>query len=353
MPYTAPYTRRKTWADFPTTTTPILAADLNAFEDFMVAGMIGDEAQGGTVGAPTSRTVWKFQPKDTNKGPFQMVIGGTTFNTTWDTVMYLGYNVADGGGRSLTSEPAFYWAVEQDYNDGTKHNIESYFEFVSSDGTFLRRPIFFQFNRSTNALENSVIRVNNLQLTDWTTSTETVFASWNKNSLSLKGWTALDTTLELLAPSAGQGTHLSMQYGNTYTFAIDTISTTETALTHGGATMRMFSSGTGRISVFAEDNSTARFSILGESAAIPTFAVKADAAQSDSLISALSSAGVKLTHLNKSGYFMTRLHAAPADADVATGEVALWFDQTIGATKLMVKGKDSGGTVRTATIAMA
>jgi hypothetical protein len=45
-------------------------------------------------------------------------------------------------------------------------------------------------------------------------------------------------------------------------------------------------------------------------------------------------------------------HTAPADADLATGEMAIWFDQTSGAAKLKIKAKDSGGTVRTGEVAL-
>jgi hypothetical protein len=49
--------------------------------------------------------------------------------------------------------------------------------------------------------------------------------------------------------------------------------------------------------------------------------------------------------------FVTAFHAAPADADVADGSLALWFDQAApGALK--IKARDSGGTLRTATIAL-
>lgn len=46
-------------------------------------------------------------------------------------------------------------------------------------------------------------------------------------------------------------------------------------------------------------------------------------------------------------------NAAPADADLGNGGFGLWLDATPGATKLMVKAKDSGGTVRTAAIALS
>ena len=42
--------------------------------------------------------------------------------------------------------------------------------------------------------------------------------------------------------------------------------------------------------------------------------------------------------------------AAPSDASIANGEVVLWFDGTVGAAKLMLRGKDTAGTVVNANI---
>jgi hypothetical protein len=50
---------------------------------------------------------------------------------------------------------------------------------------------------------------------------------------------------------------------------------------------------------------------------------------------------------------MFNAHVAPADAALAAGELALWFDQTNGAAKLMVKAKQADGTVKTAAVALA
>jgi hypothetical protein len=44
---------------------------------------------------------------------------------------------------------------------------------------------------------------------------------------------------------------------------------------------------------------------------------------------------------------------APADATLAASELALWFDPTNGAAKLMIKAKQANGTVVTASIALA
>jgi hypothetical protein len=53
------------------------------------------------------------------------------------------------------------------------------------------------------------------------------------------------------------------------------------------------------------------------------------------------------------GTFNTLVHSAPADASVAAGQMFIWFDQTNGAAKLMVKAKQADGTVRTGSLALA
>jgi hypothetical protein len=60
-----------------------------------------------------------------------------------------------------------------------------------------------------------------------------------------------------------------------------------------------------------------------------------------------------LSTITENGYFTTRKTAAPADAELAAGELAFWFDSTNGAAKLMVKAKEAGGTVRTGSLALA
>jgi len=43
----------------------------------------------------------------------------------------------------------------------------------------------------------------------------------------------------------------------------------------------------------------------------------------------------------------------PVDADLAAGQLTIWFDKTNGATKLMVKAKDAGGTVVVGELVLA
>lgn len=86
---------------------------------------------------------------------------------------------------------------------------------------------------------------------------------------------------------------------------------------------------------------------------VRSMAIVGVASQTTDQLALLDSASAVQSRFNKAGYFITKKNAAPADADLIAGEMALWFDQTNGAAKLMVKAKEAGGTVRTATVALA
>ena len=94
-------------------------------------------------------------------------------------------------------------------------------------------------------------------------------------------------------------------------------------------------------------------SILGSGAADIQLLVRGAAAQSGDLQEWQSSASAILSRINKDGYIMTRKVAAPADGDVATSELALWFDNTNGNAFAMFKGKTVDGTVVTGSVALA
>lgn len=57
--------------------------------------------------------------------------------------------------------------------------------------------------------------------------------------------------------------------------------------------------------------------------------------------------------VNNGGAVIIAKHAAPADGELAAGQLAFWFDQTNGAAKFMLKGKTANGTVVAASVAMA
>lgn len=91
---------------------------------------------------------------------------------------------------------------------------------------------------------------------------------------------------------------------------------------------------------------------IGNGSAI-TWELRQAGSQTVDILNIANNSGTPLSHFNKDGYFMTRKTAAPADGDVATSELAIWFDNTAGAAKVKFKAKDSGGTVRTGEVALA
>lgn len=65
---------------------------------------------------------------------------------------------------------------------------------------------------------------------------------------------------------------------------------------------------------------------------------------------AIHSSGVAAARFG--GAVITARNTAPADAELITGELAIWYDSTSGASKLMVKAKQADGTVKTASLAL-
>jgi hypothetical protein len=96
-----------------------------------------------------------------------------------------------------------------------------------------------------------------------------------------------------------------------------------------------------------------RFFIQPVTASDGALSLQGAASQTGDILYISDSANTLLSRINKDGYLITKKNAAPANADIATSELAVWLDNTVGATKLMFKGKDTGGTVRTASVVMA
>jgi hypothetical protein len=68
----------------------------------------------------------------------------------------------------------------------------------------------------------------------------------------------------------------------------------------------------------------------------------------------MSSGGILAdVRVNGEGFLILAKHAAPSDAMLQTGDLALWFDQTNGAAKLMIKAKQADGAVKTGQVALS
>lgn len=86
------------------------------------------------------------------------------------------------------------------------------------------------------------------------------------------------------------------------------------------------------------------------STTIPTFMVKAGAANTGNLLEVEATNAAIGFRVNYNQYPIVAKNSAPADADLAANECAWWFDATNGAAKAMFKGKTANGTVVTGSL---
>ena len=84
----------------------------------------------------------------------------------------------------------------------------------------------------------------------------------------------------------------------------------------------------------------------------PSHHVRPGSTQTGDQYRAEDTSGNRVSGFNKSGVFFTERNTIPGDGDLVAGELTLWFDDTNGSAKLMVKAKQADGTVRTGNVAL-
>lgn len=316
---------------------------------------IGTEAlQGGTVGAPAEKMLWRFQPVDTAKAPFTWHIHGASFNGTWDSVMYLGYNASGAGGRVLAAEPSFRFVIEQDYEvTPDVHWLEAYMEWVPGSGASAPvsgRPLFWRFDRATGTIVGWDLKSKGVDFTHWDNDAN-VFARISPSGMNLGHANNAGSTSLALIPPAGYGSAFSMAHGGTTALSISTTSSTNVPISIGGSgTMWLFSK---RVSIGVEDNS-ASLTVIGDNGGLGIQTLDGPAGQTGDHYAAKSNdKATTYFRVGPLGYPQIRKVTAIPDAYLATSELALWFDNTNGAGKLMIKAKTADGTVVTGSVALA
>lgn len=301
-------------------------------------------AQGGTTGAPEETTVWQFQPRDTAKGPYTWHFHGATFNGTWDTVMYFGYNASGAGGRVNTSEPSFRWAIEQDYEvvEG-EHWLESYWEYVHSNGLTSGRPIFVRINRDDGLMEGFDIRSSGVAFTDW--GNDAQFAAiggktgayYALGHASQTGPTVLDLTAQN-SQEVALGLHSFRGDFTIYNPATDQWAF---AVDSGLEAFMQVSEGTGNPIGFgnADVGQNATVTIQskdGVKTVYPTLKLKTISGQDQNLLSLQDSSNVELAAFTVTGSMLMVEQTEPA-APAADKVLVYAKDNGSGKTQLMAR----------------
>lgn len=129
-------------------TTGVAAVGITTI-DAALAIRINGAAPGGTT------PIWRYIPSNTNKAPYLARVCDTLFQSTYDSVFMIGLNPSCGGGQDKAGVPSFRFQIEDDFEDiPGHHTTESYFEYRSATGAVSYRPIFWQFDTATGALNN-------------------------------------------------------------------------------------------------------------------------------------------------------------------------------------------------------
>jgi hypothetical protein len=262
-------------------------------------------------------------------------------------VLYFGYNVAGRGGKAVEGEPSFSFTIEQDYfQAGVQHTLEAYWEFANSNGSKRYRPFFMQFNRDTGAM-NACQFTSPSMLFRPLPAVEFVedppYLTLQPGSIQMTPPAGVPSQLDLRAP---ERQHSLITLGDNGTYgasSIQTLGASQLQIACGSARMFLFS-GVG-LAVNAYENTQA-FVVAGMTGG-RVATIRQAPNQVGSLLELQDKSSGVLSRFDKAGYFMTRKTAAPADADLVNGEVSMWLDPKPGATRVMLKGKDSTGTVVT------
>lgn len=314
--------------------------------------------QGGTVAAPTPTRIWSFQPTDAAKAPFRWVIGGASFNGTWDTVMYMGYNVADGGGRAVSAEPMFGFMIEQDYKPSAGANslLEAYFMWGHPSLTGLtptRRPIFLRFDRTTGDMTGFDLVTKGISFLDWGNEAQIATIEDRTGSFRIMGHAAqtLDSVLSVTAQNAKQASfRLS---GGNGTFEVNSLAAQQWAVAIQGTNVFKLAPTKAAVGGELEGGTLTIQTPTAQKDAQHTLQLRRIALQTTRLMEWRDESNARLGAIHTDGAISTFASTVPTDGAVDTGEMVLWFDKTAGAAKLMVKARNASGTIVTGSLALA
>lgn len=364
--------------DLADASAPETDPDLEAFAPFVTNEQLGGllptfmrtgRVQGGTPSHPTPEMVWTFQPRDSSKAPFAWLVGGASFNGRWNPVVYQGYNCGGSkGGRANLSEPLARVVIETDYDDGNSRAVEIYSEFESANGAVRLRPYFFKIDRNAThhaeAVQAASILGNpfSICVPHESAATGLAVARFVKGAMQLTGHDDHSTVLML---SAGAGQRGELMIGRdenpahvTFTAARETPEQFGVTV-NGVSVLHLYSAPAGAhggsaLAVGANDNSAAGvFAVGSSSPAVKALVARGRIEQTANIFEVQDADMKPVMGATASGHFFTSNTSEPADDELGAGQLALWFDATNGAAKLMVKARQENGAIRKRALSLS
>jgi hypothetical protein len=136
----------------------------------------------------------RFQGDVAGKGPIVVDYGEGTFDGTVNPIGCFGYNLETGGNLILAGENGLSLNIEGNYDLGARNDMEVYLQYVSADGLTAKRPLFFAFDRSNNAMTGAFLKGAPLTI-QW--EDDTTIAAFYQGRLLLPAYTGADSIVEV------------------------------------------------------------------------------------------------------------------------------------------------------------
>jgi hypothetical protein len=288
-------------------------------------------------------------------GPMTWSVSVHPFNGTEDPVSYFGYNIGPGGQPIVTGEPYGGIVVEGDYNDGNARAMEMYWEARSADNQINLRPSGFVIKRQAATREEFLVGSahygNPYQIMAPRTGGDVVIADFRTNRANFFAPLANDNQISVYA-AAGKTSRVVLQCSGADVLQLAAIGPNEAVVSVKNQPLRLYAvngaAGAAMALNVDDNNAIGTFAVGGASTQSKGVVVRGRASQSANLVEVQSSSAAVLSGFNKDGAFFTSVNAAPSSANIANGQLFLWFDSAQG--KLMIKAKDSLGRDRAGSV---
>jgi hypothetical protein len=302
------------------------------------------------------------------RGPSVVAYQEGTFESTLDPTGCMGYNQTADGQRVRTNEHGLSWFWEGYYMESGVPKAEAYVQYIDAADTVQHRPFFTQLNLNTDKIEYSWVRGDYVDIGD---SDNQSLVRIERNvgggvsTMTFQPITGLDSRINVKAPTGKGGELWLGGNGTEAALTIKPLSSSDGAtynaqwISRGRTVFQTYANPMGAngaaFCVGGDDNSGVGVFITKSTASNATkgLVARAKSGQTGNQLEVQDSSSNPLSGFTENGYFFTRKTSAVADAELAAGEMALWFDPTNGAAKLMVKAKQADGTVRTGSLALA
>jgi hypothetical protein len=338
------------------------------------SGAAAQEQQTGAFeGADPNRFAWRIDGDDSQAIVFPntgeghadsgMAAGNHNFFGVTDPVVYFGYNYLGNGTPQIASEPQAAFVIEADENSANaapNTTVEMYWEYTPPNGAFARhRPFFFRYVRTATTLQSAlvaaVISAPTLQVQDGAGNKTFQIAA---GSVEMHPKADADSVFDVRT-NAGRSATIRAG-GLTLVGYAGTRATTGTINAGNTTVLRLWGAvqgvqGAPGISVGSGDNGAAGLFAVAStaSAAMRAVIARGKAGQKGNLVEVQDADSNVMSGFTENGYAFTRKTTAPPDAELTSGEVAMWFDPANGAPRAMFKGKQADGTVVFGSVPLA